>query len=69
MPTPEFDLVVIGGGVAQIGDLLFETVRQTLAERVHILPADSIAVKPSMLGDQAGALGGIALAMKQGMIG
>lgn len=63
------DLVVIGGGVAQIGDLLFDTVRQTLAERVHILPADTIAVKPSMLGDQAGALGGIALAMKQGMIG
>lgn len=62
------DLVVIGGGVAEIGPLLFDTVRETVAERVHMFPADTTEVKPSRLGDRAGALGGIALAMKRGEI-
>jgi len=62
------DLIVLGGGVAGIGDLLFDTVRQTLRERVRMFPTDDIAIKPSQLGDRAGALGGIALAMKQGLI-
>ena len=63
------ELVVLGGGVAQIGDLLFDTVRQTLAERVRMFPIETVAVRPSLLGDMAGALGGIALAVKQGRIG
>jgi len=62
------DLIVLGGGVAQIGDLLFETVRETLRERVRMFPTDGIAVKPSKLGDNAGTLGGIALAMKGGLL-
>ena len=61
------DLIVLGGGVAAMGPLLFDTVRQTLRERVGMLPTDEIAIKPSMLGDRAGALGGIALAMKGGL--
>ena len=62
------DLIVLGGGVAAIGPLLFDTVRQTLRERVGMLPTDEISIKPSMLGDRAGALGGIALAMKGGLL-
>jgi len=62
------DLVVLGGGVAAIGDLLFDTVRETVRTRVGMLPTDDIAIKPSLLGDQAGALGGIALAMKDGLL-
>jgi glucokinase len=62
------DLIVLGGGVAQIGDLLFDTVRQTIRQRVNMFPADSIRVLPSQLGDNAGTLGGIALAMKGGLV-
>jgi glucokinase len=62
------DLVVLGGGVAQIGDLLFDTVRQTLRERVRMFPTEDIWIKPSQLGDNAGTLGGIALAMKGGRL-
>jgi glucokinase len=62
------DLIVLGGGVAQIGDLLFDTVRQTLRERVRMFPTDTIEVKPSELGDRAGPLGGIALASKGGLL-
>jgi len=62
------DLIVLGGGVANIGALIFDTVRRTVREQVHMLPVDDIAIKPSQLGDNAGALGGIALAMKGGNV-
>jgi glucokinase len=61
------DLVVIGGGVAQIGDVLFQTVRETVRERVGMFPTDGVEIKPSLLGEEAGLLGGIALAMKGGL--
>ena len=34
-----------------------------------MLPTDEIEVLPSALGDKAGAMGGIALAMKGGKVG
>ncbi|MBM4081411.1 MAG: ROK family protein, partial [Planctomycetes bacterium] len=63
------DLIVIGGGAAGIGDLIFETVRKTVRERVKMFPTDDIRIEPSLLGDKAGMLGGIALAMKGGLLG
>jgi len=63
------DLVVLGGGVAQIGDLLFDTVRQTVRDCVGMFPTDGVTILPSALGENAGALGGIALAMKGGLLG
>lgn len=56
------DLVVLGGGVAGIGDLLFETVRATVRERVRMFPGDRVRIEPSALGDRAGVMGAIALA-------
>jgi len=58
------DLVVLGGGVAQIGSLLFDTVRETVRQRVRMFPADGVRIEPSLLGNKAGTLGGIALAMQ-----
>jgi glucokinase len=62
------DLVVIGGGVAKVGDLLFDTVRKTVRERVGMFPTEDVAIEPSSLGENAGALGAVALAMKKGLI-
>jgi glucokinase len=62
------DLVVLGGGVAAIGPLLFDTVRRTVRERVRMFPTDDVEIKPSLLGEQAGAVGGIALAMRGGLL-
>ncbi|OPZ22943.1 MAG: Glucokinase [candidate division BRC1 bacterium ADurb.BinA364] len=56
-------LVVLGGGVAGIGDLLFDTVRDTLKQRVYMMPVDDIKILPSALGDKAGVLGAGALAI------
>lgn len=62
------DLVVLGGGVANIGALLFDTVRATVQERVRMIPPETVRIEPSLLGDRAGTLGGIALAMKRGQV-
>jgi glucokinase len=62
------DLIVLGGGVALIGDLLFDAVRRTLRARVHMFPTEGIEIKPSQLAENAGTLGGIALAMKGGQL-
>jgi glucokinase len=62
------ELVIIGGGVAALGDLLLETVRATVCKRVRMFPAESVSIEISTLGDQAGLSGAIGLAMKQGKV-
>ncbi|MEM9368404.1 MAG: ROK family protein [Planctomycetota bacterium] len=57
------DLIVIGGGVAQMGDRLLKPIRHAIQNRVRMFPTDSIQVLPSKLGDAAGVLGAVALAM------
>ena len=49
--------VVLGGGAAAVGDLLFAPIRRTLKERVTIMPLDQVEVVPAQLGNQAGVLG------------
>ncbi len=56
------DLIVLGGGVAEIGDLLTTTVRQVITERVGMFPTDTVRVERSLLGDKAGVVGAVALA-------
>ena len=49
--------IIIGGGVAQAGDLLLDPIRRTLRERVHIMPVEQVEVVTSTLGDNAGVIG------------
>lgn len=58
------DLVVLGGGVADIGPLLFDTVRATVHDRVGMFPTEDVRIERSKLGAGAGLLGGVALAMQ-----
>jgi glucokinase len=62
------DLIVLGGGVAQMGELLRAPVERTIRERIGMLPAEEIQVRLSMLGDRAGTLGGLALAARGGTL-
>ncbi len=61
------DTVVIGGGVAKAGSLLFQAIEDTVSRRVCILPGGRGAVRivPAELGDEAGAVGVAVWAMKQ----
>lgn len=63
-------LVVLGGGVARIGDLLFDTVREVVARRIGMFPVNDgyVQILPSQLGNRAGTLGGIALAARMGEV-
>jgi glucokinase len=58
------DLVVLGGSVAALGDLLLEPVREAVKERVRMFPVQDVCIEHSVLEDKAGLLGGIALAAK-----
>jgi glucokinase len=62
------ELVIIGGGMAGLGDMLLETVRAVACRRVQMFPAGSVAIEISSLEDQAGLYGAIALAMKRGKV-
>lgn len=62
------ELVVLGGGVAELGAPLFEVVRETARWRMAIFPVDEIRIEPSSLGEKAGLWGGIALAERRGLL-
>jgi glucokinase len=51
------DRVVLGGGVAAAGELLFEPIRDEVARRVTTTSLDEVRVVPAELGTWAGAIG------------
>jgi len=51
------DRVVLGGGVAAAGELLFAPIRAELALRVRTTSLDAVAIVPAELGTRAGAIG------------
>ena len=55
------DLVVLGGGVSNMGEILIERVRDEVRRRVGLFPVDNIRIEQSELGSKAGVLGAIAL--------
>jgi glucokinase len=61
--TCDLNLAVIGGGVAQAGDLLFDAVHETLAEHVRLSFLDGLRAVPATLGGQAGLIGAAGLAL------
>jgi glucokinase len=62
------ELAVLGGGVAEVGAPLFDAVRRAVRRRVGQLMAVEVRVEPSLLGDKAGMWGGVALAMRRGLV-
>jgi glucokinase len=57
----DLDLVVIGGGVAKAGKLLFDPVRQLLASYAGLDFLRDLTVVPAELGGDAGLVGAAAL--------
>ena len=49
--------IIIAGGVAQSGDLLFEPIRRTIRERVFVMPVEQVEIVSSQLGSNAGVIG------------
>lgn len=57
--------IIVGGGVAEAGDLLLDPIRRTLHERVTVIPIEQVEVVPSQLGDNAGVIGVACWAAKE----
>ena len=58
------EAVIIGGGIASAGDLLFAPLRRLLPQFVSMIPADKINVIPAKLGSESGVCGALVLARK-----
>lgn len=56
-------MVIIGGGVTQVGDILFDRVRQVVNKRCFKNMADACEIAPAGLGVNAGVVGAVALAI------
>jgi len=56
-------VLVIGGGIAQAGDLVFEPVLRTVKARAHMVPPWTVQIVPSALGDDAAVVGGACLVL------
>jgi len=49
--------IVVGGGVAEAGEVLLGPIRDAIRSRVTLVPRDRIEVVPALLGSEAGAIG------------
>jgi len=56
------EVIVIGGGVAQAGPLLFDPVRGAVAAHAMRLAALDVRIVPAHFGDNAGLVGAVSLA-------
>ena len=56
--------IVIGGGIAQAGPLLFDPIRQAIRLHAFERPAQAVTLEPAELGAQAGMVGAAVLAQQ-----
>lgn len=59
------EAIVIGGGVARAGDLLFTPFREHLFRQLSGTFKDSLAILPAAFGHEAGTVGAAALALDE----
>jgi glucokinase len=49
--------IIIGGGVAAAGDILFDPIKATINSRAMAISANAVEVVPAKLGNTAGVIG------------
>ena len=49
--------VIIGGGVAEAGELLLAPIRKTIKERAMVVAGNAVEIVPAQLGNSAGVIG------------
>lgn len=48
------DIIVIGGGISQAGNILFDTIKKTIKERAMKILSENVKVVPAGLGTDSG---------------
>lgn len=59
------EMIIIGGGVSKMGDLLFEPARRVMMEKAFELPAGAVRLVPAQLKDNVGVIGAALYAREQ----
>jgi len=59
------EMIIIGGGLAKMEELLLEPARRIVKERAFQLSARLVRIVPAQLGDDAGVLGAAIFALQQ----
>jgi len=59
------EAIVIGGGVAQAGDILFEKVRKTVNARSLNKISSEVLIKPATFGMKAAVMGAVSLVLSE----
>jgi len=57
------EMIVIGGGMAELGDMLIEPGRRMVAERAFSISSRVVRIVTAQLGNEAGVYGAAALAL------
>lgn len=60
-------LILIGGGLSQMGALLLDPARKLVNQRAFQLPAKAVRIETARLGTDSAALGAVALVVKSGL--
>ncbi|MCM8815863.1 MAG: ROK family protein [Candidatus Omnitrophica bacterium] len=59
------DRIILAGGIAQAGEILFSTVRKTIKERAMRVLSETVEVVPAGLGNDSGIVSGAALVFQK----
>lgn len=62
------ELIIIGGGLSKMGDILLKPAVKTMNDRAFPLLAQAVRIVSSPLGDDAGVMGAGAFALQKGTI-
>ena len=61
------EMIIVGGGVAKLGELLLEPARQVVRERAFPVSAQAVRVVTARLGEEAGIHGAAIFARERGI--
>jgi glucokinase len=60
-------LIVLGGGVSALDELLINPMRRVISARVQMFPSEGVQILRSKLGERAGIYGALAAAARGGV--
>ncbi len=63
------EIIVVGGGMAKLGDFLLDPVRQIVRERAFPISAQAVRIVTAQLGDDAGICGAAVFAFENSTAG
>jgi len=52
-------MIIVGGGMAQMGDLLLEPIRKAIQQRSLLVASQAVRVNAALLGRRSSAMGGV----------